>query len=57
MEFNNSLSETWTEFCKSDEFKNVFTYGEFIPEYEEMDDILAFYRSAAASIILFVANY
>lgn len=43
--------------CKSDEFKNVFTYGEFIPEYEEMDDILAFYRTDAATSILVVANF
>ena len=40
-----------------DEFKNVFTYGEFIPEYEEMDDILAFYRTDAATSILVVANF
>lgn len=42
---------------KSDEFKNVFTYGEFILEYEEMDDILAFYRTDAATSILVVANF
>ena len=42
---------------KSDEFKNVFTYGEFIPEYEEMDDILAFYRTDAATSILVAANF
>lgn len=42
---------------KSDEFKNVFTYGEFIPEYEEMDDILAFYRTDAATSILVMANF
>ena len=42
---------------KSDEFKNVFTYGEFIPKYEEMDDILAFYRTDAATSILVVANF
>ena len=42
---------------KSDEFKNVFTYGEFIPEYEEMDDILAFYRTDAAKCILVAANF
>ena len=42
---------------KSDEFKNVFTYGEFIPEYEEMDDIQAFYRKDAAKCILVAANF
>ena len=42
---------------KSDDFKAVFTYGEFIPEYEEMDDILAFYRADAATSILVVANF
>lgn len=42
---------------KSDDFKAVFTYGEFIPEYEEMDDILAFYRTDAATSILVVANF
>ena len=42
---------------KSDEFKNVFTYGEFIPEYEEMDHIQAFYRKDAAKWILVAANF
>ena len=42
---------------KSDEFKNVFTYGEFIPEYEEMDGIQAFYRKDAATRILVAANF
>lgn len=42
---------------KSDDFKAVFTYGEFIPEYEEMDDILAFYRKDAAKCILVAANF
>lgn len=42
---------------KSDDFKAVFTYGEFIPEYEEMDDILAFYRTDAATSIFVVANF
>ena len=42
---------------KSDDFKAVFTYGEFIPEYEEMDDILAFYRTDAAKCILVAANF
>ena len=40
-----------------DEFKNVFTYGEFIPEYEEMDHIQAFYRKDAAKWILVAANF
>ena len=42
---------------KSGEFKNVFTYGEFIPEYEEMDHIQAFYRKDAAKCILVAANF
>lgn len=42
---------------KSDEFKNVFTYGEFIPEYEKMDHIQAFYRKGAAKCILVAANF
>ena len=42
---------------KSDEFKNVFTYGEFIPKYEEMDHIQAFYRKDAAKCILVAANF
>lgn len=42
---------------KSDEFKNVFTYGEFIPEYEEMDHIQAFYRKDATTRILVAANF
>ena len=42
---------------RKDEFKNVFTYGEFIPEYEEMDHIQAFYRKDAAKCILVAANF
>ena len=42
---------------KSDEFKNVFTYGEFISEYEEMDHIQAFYRKDATTRILVAANF
>ena len=51
------INKSTGELLKSDEFKNVFTYGEFIPEYEEMDDILAFYRTNAATSILVVANF
>ena len=59
---DGSRTSCWRRFSGSskraeDEFKNVFTYGEFIPEYEEMDDILAFYRTDAATSILVVANF
>ena len=42
---------------KSDELKEVFTYGEFIPEYENVDGIMAFYRKDESRCILVAANF
>ena len=42
---------------KSDELKEVFTYGKFLPEYENVDGIMAFYRKDESKCILVVANF
>ena len=42
---------------KSDELKEVFTYGEFLPEYENVDRIMAFYRKNESKCILVAANF
>ena len=42
---------------KSDELKEVFTYGEFLPEYENVDGIMAFYRKDESRCILVAANF
>ncbi len=42
---------------KADELKEVFTYGEFLPEYENVDGIMAFYRKDESKCILVAANF
>ncbi len=42
---------------KSDELKEVFTYGEFLPEYENVGGVMAFYRKDESKCILVVANF
>ena len=42
---------------KSDELKEVFTYGEFLPDYENVDGIMAFYRKDESRCILVAANF
>ena len=42
---------------KSDELKEVFTYGKFLPEYENVDGIMAFYRKNESKCILVAANF
>ena len=42
---------------KSDELKEVFTYGEFLPEYKNVDGIMAFYRKDESKCILVAANF
>ena len=42
---------------KSDELKEVFTYGEFLPEYEIVDGVMAFYRKDESKCILVAANF
>lgn len=42
---------------KSDELKEVFIYGEFLPEYENVDGVMAFYRKDESKCILVAANF
>ena len=42
---------------KSEVLKDVFTYGEFLPEYENVDGIMAFYRKDESRCILVAANF
>ena len=42
---------------KSDELKEVFTFGEFLPEYENVDGVMAFYRKDESKCILVAANF
>ena len=42
---------------KSDEYKNVFTYGEFIPVYQDTDSVMAYYRKDEDKKILIAANF
>jgi len=42
---------------KLDELKEVFTYGKFLPEYENVDGIMAFYRKDESKCILVAANF
>ncbi|MDD6043664.1 MAG: alpha-glucosidase, partial [Eubacteriaceae bacterium] len=42
---------------KSPEYKEVFTYGDFVPAYENVDDIMAYYREDANTRVMIVANF
>ena len=42
---------------KSFEYKEVFTYGTFVPAYQDMDDIMAYYRVDETRRILVAANF
>ena len=42
---------------KSDEYKEVFTYGEFIPAFTDTEGIMAFYRKNEDTCILIVSNF
>lgn len=42
---------------KSPEYKEVFTYGEFIPAYEDTETIMAYYRQTEHQKILIAANF
>ena len=37
---------------KSDEYKSLFTYGEFMPVYDDTESIMAFYRRMSQSVFL-----
>lgn len=42
---------------KSDAYREVFTYGEFIPAYETMENVMAYYRADENKRILVSANF
>lgn len=42
---------------KSADYKEVFTYGEFIPVYENTETIMAYYRADGRQRILVAANF
>lgn len=42
---------------KSDEYKEVFTYGEFTPAFTDTESIMAFYRKNEDKCILVVSNF
>ena len=42
---------------KSDEFRELFTYGRCVPAYEDTDGIMAYYREDANKRVLVVANF
>lgn len=42
---------------KSDEYKEVFTYGRFVPVYEDTESIMAYYRVGEDKRMLVAANF
>ncbi len=42
---------------KSSEYKEVLTYGKFVPEYEETETIMAYYRVTEEKRMLIIANF
>ena len=42
---------------KSEEYRKIFTYGEFIPAFEELDGIFAFSRSLNGRQVMIAANF
>lgn len=42
---------------KSAEYKDVFTYGQFVPEYEDTESIMAYYRATEDKRVLVAANF
>lgn len=46
-----------TALRKSSEYKEAFTYGEFIPVYENTQAVMAYYRASAKQRMLVVANF
>lgn len=42
---------------KSEQYKDVFVYGDFTPAFEEKDEIFAYYRTLGSQKILVAANY
>lgn len=46
-----------TALRKSPEYREVFTYGEFIPAYEDTETIMAYYRADGDKRVLVAANF
>jgi len=46
-----------TALRKSPEYKEVFTYGTFVPEYESTDNVMAYYRVDEEKRMLIAANF
>ena len=42
---------------KSPEYKDVFTYGEFVPEYEDTETVMSYYRFDGDKRMLIIANF
>ncbi|WP_238900482.1 alpha-glucosidase [Clostridium sp. YIM B02500] len=42
---------------KSEEFKDALVYGEFVPTFEEYDNLFAFYRQGESKKLMILANY
>lgn len=42
---------------KSEEFKDAIVYGEFVPTFEEYDNLFAFYRQGDSKKLMILANY
>lgn len=42
---------------KSDAYREVFTYGSFIPAYEHVPNVMAYYRADGENRVLVVANF
>lgn len=46
-----------TALRKSPEYKEVLTYGEFVPAYEETDTVMAYYRVDGEKRIMIAGNF
>ena len=42
---------------KSNEYKEVVVYGEFIPDLEVYDNVIAFYRKGTNKCLMVIINY
>ncbi|NOW92583.1 oligo-1,6-glucosidase [Clostridium beijerinckii] len=42
---------------KAEEFKDALVYGEFVPTFEEYDNLFAFYRQGESKKLMILANY
>lgn len=42
---------------KSLEYKDVFTYGEFVPAYQDTETVMAYYRQKDTKKILVASNF